>query len=196
MSKRYYTISTCEMCGTLFKHRKDHDTKYCSRNCAGKAMSEKKKKYAICPICGKSFMKKRSTMTYCSRECANKSRENKKIVKCENCGIDVQRQPCHVKKHVFCSKKCYNEWKSKNMVGKKSFHWRGGEYEGNGYLFTRQKDGTYKQNHRIIIESFIGRPLSEDEIIHHIDGDKKNNDISNLAIVSRSEHAKIHSRKL
>ena len=47
--------------------------------------------------------------------------------------------------------------------------------------------------HRYIMEQHIGRFLTKDEVVHHLDGDKLNNDISNLKIMSQSEHAKLHS---
>lgn len=42
------------------------------------------------------------------------------------------------------------------------------------------------------MEKNIGRELRSDEIVHHIDGNKLNNDIVNLVIVTRAEHARIH----
>jgi hypothetical protein len=47
--------------------------------------------------------------------------------------------------------------------------------------------------HRYIMEQHIGRFLTKDEVVHHLDGDKLNNDISNLKIMSQSEHTKLHS---
>lgn len=46
--------------------------------------------------------------------------------------------------------------------------------------------------HRVVMEEFLGRALSSDEIVHHIDGNKQNNDISNLTVMSRSEHIREH----
>lgn len=46
--------------------------------------------------------------------------------------------------------------------------------------------------HRVIVENQIGRLLTNDEIVHHKDGNKFNNDINNLEILSNSEHAKFH----
>ena len=40
--------------------------------------------------------------------------------------------------------------------------------------------------------SHLGRKLSSDEVVHHIDGDKLNNSWENLEVVSRSEHAREH----
>lgn len=49
--------------------------------------------------------------------------------------------------------------------------------------------------HREIMEKFLGRKLRSYETIHHKDGNKKNNELSNLEIKSRSDHAKAHARK-
>jgi hypothetical protein len=46
--------------------------------------------------------------------------------------------------------------------------------------------------HRFVMENHIGRKLTSEEVIHHIDKDKLNNDISNLTIMNRSSHAKLH----
>ena len=54
-----------------------------------------------------------------------------------------------------------------------------------------QSDG-YIRRHRLIMEKFIGRYLRPDEEIHHIDFNKENNHISNLQILSKEEHARLH----
>lgn len=46
--------------------------------------------------------------------------------------------------------------------------------------------------HRVIAEQMLGRPLQKGEIVHHKDGDKWNNDPSNLEIMTQAEHARIH----
>jgi hypothetical protein len=45
--------------------------------------------------------------------------------------------------------------------------------------------------HRLVMSEKIGRPLTKDEHVHHIDGNKLNNNIENLMLVTRSEHTKI-----
>jgi hypothetical protein len=43
--------------------------------------------------------------------------------------------------------------------------------------------------HRYIMSEFLGRPLTKDEHIHHKNGDRRDNRIENLQLMSRSEHA-------
>lgn len=64
-------------------------------------------------------------------------------------------------------------------------------YLVDGYL--RVSD--YNENyfvHRRVMEDHLGRTLNPDEIVHHIDGDKTNNDLSNLRLETRSSHMKGH----
>lgn len=47
--------------------------------------------------------------------------------------------------------------------------------------------------HRVVMENAIGRYLNEEEVVHHIDYNKENNNISNLMLLKNaSEHAKLH----
>ena len=50
----------------------------------------------------------------------------------------------------------------------------------------------YAFEHRLLMGEHLGRPLREDEQVHHRDGDRGNNDISNLQVVSQAEHTEIH----
>jgi hypothetical protein len=56
-------------------------------------------------------------------------------------------------------------------------------------------NGKSEREHRVIMEKYIGRKLSFDECVHHKNGDRSDNRIKNLEIMSRSEHSKKH-RKL
>lgn len=46
--------------------------------------------------------------------------------------------------------------------------------------------------HRMIMEHELGRKLTSDDIVHHVDGDRKNNNPENLSLETRSTHMKHH----
>jgi hypothetical protein len=48
---------------------------------------------------------------------------------------------------------------------------------------------------RMLVESYLGVSLADNEDVHHIDGDVSNNDISNLEVVLKSQHVREHSIK-
>jgi hypothetical protein len=69
---------------------------------------------------------------------------------------------------------------------------RGWRVNSSGYAeFTR---GEYQGVlvHRFVVEHFINRKLSKNECVHHIDGNKLNNDINNLEIMAFDDHARSH----
>lgn len=56
-------------------------------------------------------------------------------------------------------------------------------------------NGKVMQEHRYIMENHLGRKLRKNELIHHIDGNPKNNDINNLQVMSWRNHALLHAKK-
>ena len=154
------------------------------------------KKMIKCKQCGIEFKPRRKTTKFCSNVCSGASRLKRTILKCDCCGVEFERNNCHISTNNFCSNKCHGKWMVENRRRENGANWQGGIYNPYGkYIFLYQEDGSYKQEHRIVVENEIGRLLNSDEIIHHIDGDGTNNDISNLEIMNRSSHAKLHAEQ-
>lgn len=59
-----------------------------------------------------------------------------------------------------------------------------------GYVLIKTDDG-WKREHIVVWERFNGS-LHDGCLIHHLDGDRTNNDISNLEMMTNSKHGSIH----
>jgi hypothetical protein len=49
-----------------------------------------------------------------------------------------------------------------------------------------------RHEHRVVAERMLGRKLVKGEIVHHADGNKMNNDQSNLLVMTQGEHMREH----
>jgi hypothetical protein len=51
-----------------------------------------------------------------------------------------------------------------------------------------------RDEHRVLMEKHLGRTLDTNEVVHHINGDRRDNRIENLQILTLSEHSKLHGQ--
>lgn len=88
------------------------------------------------------------------------------------------------------TQKLYNAEIGRNNAHKISA-WRLQHWEGVSTHY-RKVDGRHE--HRVVAEQKYGRKLTRDDIVHHIDGNRRNNHPDNLVVITRAEHCHIHWR--
>lgn len=74
---------------------------------------------------------------------------------------------------------------------------------GGGYKYCKTSPQHPRANssglyplHRVLMENKLGRLLTKNEVVHHKDNDKENNIIDNLEVLTKSQHAKKHSKEI
>lgn len=143
--------------------------------------------------------------------------------KCAYCGKEFIRLECYIKgkKHLFCCRDCQHKFCTRKFNPKHyndyADHSKAVEHmrelalklnptrmtpevraklrasrlnTGEGITYTKIYG---RHAHRVIAEQMLGRKLKPDEVVHHIDGNKRNNEPSNLKVFkNQAEHARFH----
>jgi HNH endonuclease len=139
-----------------------------------------------CKNCGKPFHRCTSQIyrNFCGPACRALHRVSRWTVSCAHCGRIVTRKPSRIAKFKlnFCGQACY--WARKLAT-------RSGCINHEGYRVIGINGKAVKE-HRLVMEQHLGRKLLPSEVVHHKDGDRLNNSISNLVILSPGAHTQEH----
>lgn len=184
----------------------------CSRTCGGKArmqariaagtwkQGQKKRRgeQRACEVCGTLFYRNQSELAksprFCSRACHDIGQTKEPVIKsCVTCGTELRLRPSESARQ-YCSKACEGQARTKWPI-ERMHNGRPARLNKAGYILLWEPDHpnrTFKgwqPEHRLVVEARIGRYLTSEEHVDHINRNKVDNRPENLQILTQVEHA-------
>lgn len=136
-------------------------------------------------------------------------------LKCDNCGSEFSRQisknidrrRCNNDYSHYCSSCPYSllagekgrstkRIKSRERVGERSISDHGYTkiWVSDTYTLSDHVHCGSMYEHTMVMEQHLNRALYDNEVVHHIDGDKQNNQLDNLDVMTVKQHNKCHGQ--
>lgn len=197
----------CLNCFKLYsvKKSREHKTKFCSIKCKNEYYRTK----LVCDNCGMEYIRpngylrsKNSNFSFCSRQCYFQFQKkngswnrglNLVQVPCTYCDKLIVKPASIINQYInnFCSKECYDKWKSEHLCGKNNPYWKGGHKKYRGENWEHQR-------RRVIERDVVCQNCSSDNNleVHHLipfryygkDHYNEANNLNNLILLCHTCH--------
>ncbi len=147
----------------------------------------------LCKQCQQPFSCKPSWQKngggiYCSRTCQYDARKQGKTTPCFICSKQVYKSPKELRssksQRFFCSKSCQTTWRNRLYKGSRHPLWRGGKSVDYRNILL--------QSGKVPICQICNTNDERVLCVHHLDENRENNQVTNLAWLSYNCHHLVH----
>lgn len=151
----------------------------------------------LCKFCKKEFSGKKG-QKFCSRSCA--ARVTRTIIRPKDFNrikslYDHGQKISNIASEFNVSEETIRKLlhKLETKIRPKGTKYQEGarKEDSRGYILIK-KANKWVLEHRFVMSEFIGREIKNNEHVHHKDGNRKNNNVDNLEIITRTQHGKLH----
>lgn len=174
-------MKACEFCGEEFAPHRNRGMRFCSVTCSNRAKAAETPR-SDAPVAGARPCSEPGCVALRYQRhlrCLAHIAEHRQSVAPE---CKVEGCTTWARSRGMCNKH-YSRWLRTGTTDPRPRRmWR----NANGYI-SRMVNGEHVYEHRYVMERHLGRRLSADENVHHVNGDKADNRLENLELWSSSQ---------
>lgn len=163
-------------------------------------MEKSNKVSVVCKICGKTekvYPSRAKRYFTCSLKCMaeyNRNKYSENITKqCDCCGTKFNTKTSHLNRRKYCSKQCQAIAYTTRYNGKNNPNYRHRTSNTDGYCVDIV-NGKSKTIHVAVVYEYLNISNHNGYHIHHRDCNKHNNVLSNLVVITNSDHLWLHKQ--
>lgn len=195
----------CGACGKGLSFYPSQPQRFCSRACdiqwrrlTNQPRKPRRGTTTPCETCGapvyaNASQRAKGQGRFCSRNCHNIGQTKAKPRTCRVCGGEMRRPPSQ--EHItVCSRLCEANGRIRRPLDR-IHNGRPAKLDNYGYVMLWEPDHPNKTlkgwqyEHRLVVEKALGRYLTTQEQVDHINGIKNDNRPENLQVLTIHEHS-------
>jgi HNH endonuclease len=199
------TEVVCEACGVTMTRRVSDVSRntsgrfFCSEVCR-RRLGSKPVSIAerACEQCGATFRPRQRSVPgrFCSKACHDAWQgRNRELRRCDVCGDEFYMKPSQNNAGRFCSKTCEGTARIKRPLDRQH-NGKAARLDRDGYVWVWEPQhpasgiyGGWVAEHRLVAEQIVGRLLTNEDQVHHVNRIKHDNRPENLSILDGSTHS-------